>query len=161
MWQLPSLGVCLYFLVYFLVCSLFHFAICNLLLVSLSGQMYIYSETKNWISIAQQSSWSMCNLQQYVCQYSSVLGFPCGTTGEEPAWQCWDLRDLSSIPELEDSLWKDTAAHSSTLAWRIQQIEELGGLQSCTGSHRIGHDLSDLAQMHAVTYITNICYWIP
>ena len=35
------------------------------------------------------------------------------------------------------------AAHSSILAWRILWTKEPGGLQS-TGSHRAGHDLSNL-----------------
>ena len=34
--------------------------------------------------------------------------------------------------------------HSSALAWRIQWMGELGGLLSM-GSHRVGHDWSDLA----------------
>ena len=43
--------------------------------------------------------------------------------------------------------------HSSILAWRIPQTEEPGGLQSM-GSHRVGHDRSDLAAAAA----TN-CNW--
>ena len=41
------------------------------------------------------------------------------------------------------------ATHSSILAWRIPWTEEPGGLLS-VGSHRIGHDRSDLACMHAL-----------
>ena len=36
------------------------------------------------------------------------------------------------------------ATHSSTLAWKIPWTEEPGRLQSM-GSHRVGHDQSDLA----------------
>ena len=36
------------------------------------------------------------------------------------------------------------ATHSSVLAWRIPGMEEPGGLPSM-GSHRVGHDSSDLA----------------
>ena len=36
------------------------------------------------------------------------------------------------------------ATHSSVLAWRIPGTEEPGGLPS-VGSHRVGHDWSDLA----------------
>ena len=36
------------------------------------------------------------------------------------------------------------AAHSSVLAWRIPGMGEPGGLPSM-GSHRVGHDWSDLA----------------
>ena len=38
----------------------------------------------------------------------------------------------------EDSLEKEMATHSSTLAWRIPWREELGRLQSM-GSQRVGH----------------------
>ena len=36
------------------------------------------------------------------------------------------------------------ATHSNNLAWRIPRMGEPGGLPS-VGSHRIGHDWSDLA----------------
>ena len=36
------------------------------------------------------------------------------------------------------------ATHSSVLAWRIPETGEPGGLPSM-GSHRVGHDCSDLA----------------
>ena len=36
------------------------------------------------------------------------------------------------------------ATHSSVLAWRIPGMGEPGGLP-CMGSHRVGHDWSDLA----------------
>ena len=39
---------------------------------------------------------------------------------------------------------KAMAPHSSTLAWKIPWTEEPGGLLSM-GSHRVGHDWSDLA----------------
>ena len=39
----------------------------------------------------------------------------------------------------EDLLEKETATHSSTLAWRIPWREEPGRLQSM-GSKRVGHD---------------------
>ena len=46
---------------------------------------------------------------------------------------------------------KATAPHSSTLAWKIPWMEELGGLQSM-GSRRVGHDwatsLSFFTSMH-------------
>ena len=40
------------------------------------------------------------------------------------------------------------ATHSSILAWRILWTEEPGGLLSI-GSHRVGHNWSDLACVHA------------
>ena len=42
------------------------------------------------------------------------------------------------------ALEKEMATHSSVLAWRIPGTGEPGGLLS-TGSHRVGHDWSDLA----------------
>ena len=41
------------------------------------------------------------------------------------------------------ALEKEMATHSSVLAWRIPRTEEPGGLPSM-GSHRVGHDWSDL-----------------
>ena len=42
------------------------------------------------------------------------------------------------------ALEKEMATHSSVLAWRLPGMGEPGGLLSM-GSHRVGHDLSDLA----------------
>ena len=42
------------------------------------------------------------------------------------------------------ALEKEMATHSSVLAWRIPWVEKPGRLQSM-GSHRVGHDWSDLA----------------
>ena len=47
------------------------------------------------------------------------------------------------------ALEKEMATHSSTLAWRIPRMGEPGGLLSL-GSHRVGHDWSDLAAVAAV-----------
>jgi len=43
-----------------------------------------------------------------------------------------------------DALEEEMATHSSVLAWRIPGTGEPGGLLSM-GSHRVGHDWSDLA----------------
>ena len=50
-----------------------------------------------------------------------------------------NVGDLGSIPGLGRSLEKETATHSSILAWRIPWTEEPGGLQS-TGLQRVRHD---------------------
>ena len=42
------------------------------------------------------------------------------------------------------ALEKEMATHSSVLAWRIPETGEPGGLPSM-GSHRVRHDLSELA----------------
>ena len=51
------------------------------------------------------------------------------------------------------ALEKEMATHSSILAWRIPGMGEPGGLLSM-GSHRVGHDWSDLATAAAACYKT-------
>ena len=53
------------------------------------------------------------------------------------------------------ALEKEMATHSSVLAWRIPGTGEPGGLPSM-GSHRVGHDWSDLAAAAAWVYMCNI-----
>ena len=50
------------------------------------------------------------------------------------------------------ALEKEMATHSSVLAWRIPGTAEPGGLPS-VGSHRVGHDWSDLAAAAVVVYL--------
>ena len=45
------------------------------------------------------------------------------------------------------------ATHSSVLAWRIPGTGEPGGLLS-VGSHRVGHNRSDLAAAAAHSHLT-------
>ena len=52
------------------------------------------------------------------------------------------------------ALEKEMAPHSSVLAWRIPGTGEPGGLPSL-GSHRVGHDWSDLAAAAAAA-----AYWV-
>ena len=47
------------------------------------------------------------------------------------------------------ALEKEMATHSSVIAWRIPGMGEPGGLLSM-GSHRVGHDWSDLAAAAAI-----------
>ena len=49
-------------------------------------------------------------------------------------------------------LEKEMATHSSVLAWRIPGMREPGGLSS-VGSHRVGHNRSDLAAAAASTML--------
>ena len=49
----------------------------------------------------------------------------------------WETQVRS--PGWEDPLEKEMATHSSTLAWKIPWMEELGGLQTM-GLQRVGHD---------------------
>ena len=58
---------------------------------------------------------------------------------ETQEMQAGDTRDAGSIPGQEDPLQMEIATHSSILAWKIQQTEETGGLQSM-GSQRVRHN---------------------
>ena len=74
---------------------------------------------------------------------------------------CCESAALNMPANLENSaLEKEMATHSSVLAWRIPGMGEPGGLPSM-GSHRVGHDWSDLAEaaayLHYWNYI-NITY---
>ena len=52
-----------------------------------------------------------------------------------PTMQETQVRSLGQ----EDPLEKEMATHSSTLAWKIPRMEEIGWLLSM-GSRRVGHD---------------------
>ena len=52
------------------------------------------------------------------------------------------------------ALEKEMATHSSVLAWRIPGTGEPGGLPSM-GSHRVGHDRSDLAAAATMQEVSN------
>ena len=59
------------------------------------------------------------------------------------------------------ALEKEMATHSSVLAWRIPGTGEPGGLPSL-GSHRVGHDWSDLAAAAAAPVVAiTIMGWAP
>ena len=86
-----------------------------------------------------------------VSDFIDFLGFPGGSAvinllAEQEIW----------VPSLiwEDPLEKEMATHSSVLAWRIPGNVEPDGLPSM-GSHRVGHDWSDLAAA-AAAYIPRI-----
>ena len=53
------------------------------------------------------------------------------------------------------ALEKEIATYSSVLAWRIPGTGEPGGLSSM-GSHRVGHDCSDLAAAPAAAAVFSV-----
>ena len=64
------------------------------------------------------------------------LDSPGGSDGKASVY---NVGDLGSIPGSEDPLEKETAIHSSAIAWKIPWTEEPDKLQSM-GSQRVGHD---------------------
>ena len=55
------------------------------------------------------------------------------------------------------ALEKEIATHSSVLAWRIPGTEDPGGLPSM-GSHKVGHDWSNLAAAAAAAACLSIIF---
>ena len=90
------------------------------------------------------------------------MAFPDGSTVKNPpAMQEMWVQSLGQ----EDPLEKEMATHSSILGWRILWTEEPGGLLSM-GSHRVGHNWSDLACMHTLekemaTHSSSLAWRIP
>ena len=58
---------------------------------------------------------------------------------KNPPANAGDLRDVGSIPDLEDPLDEGMATHSSILIWRMPWTEEPGRLQSM-GLQRVRHN---------------------
>ena len=59
----------------------------------------------------------------------------------------------------EDLLEKETATHSSILAWKISWTEEPGGLQSM-GSHRVGHDWATITHTARTSHTVINYYYV-
>ena len=92
-----------------------------------------------------------------LCNSMKLWAMPCRPLKMDRSW--W--RVLTKRGPLE----KEMATHSSILAWRIPGTEEPGGLLSM-GSHRVGHDWSDLVaavvkNMHANARDIRDVGWIP
>ena len=64
-------------------------------------------------------------------------------------WGRWESATTEQLHSHFHALEKEMATHSSVLAWRIPGTGEPGGLLS-KGSHRVGHDGSNLAAAAAV-----------
>ena len=80
----------------------------------------------------------------------------------------WGLEESDMTEWLHfHALEKEMATHSSVLAWRIPGMGEPGGLPSM-GSHRVGHNWSDLAAAAREQIICTGCFvswlltlWLP
>ena len=82
----------------------------------------------------------------------TCTGFPGGASSEEPACQFRRHKRQGGVQCLgrEDPLEKETATHSSILAWEIPRTEEPGGLQS-TGPQRVSRKHSFCCPSGSVT----------
>ena len=101
------------------------------------------------IFLTQESNQGLLHCKQILYQLSyqgkPVVKNPPSNARDLEMW-VWSLGR-------EDLLEKGMATYSSILAWRIPWTEEPARLQSI-GSHRVGHDWSDLARMQ----ILKVCY---
>ena len=83
-----------------------------------------------------------------------MSGVPCQdslvaqTVKRLPAMQDTWVQSLGQ----EEPLEKDTATHSSILAWENPWTEKPGGLHS-KGSQRVGHDLATKQQVCYTTFL--------
>ena len=66
------------------------------------------------------------------------VGFPGGTSGKEPSYQC-RRHKAGELDPWEDPLEEEMATHSTIVTWRIPWTEEPGELRSM-GSQRVGDD---------------------
>ena len=80
---------------------------------------------------------------QYSCLESPMDGGACWAAVHGVSKSRTRLSDFTFTFHFHASE-KEMATHSSVLAWRIPGAAEPGGLLSM-GSHRVGHDWSDLA----------------
>ena len=80
---------------------------------------------------------------QYSCLENPMDGGAWWAAGHGVAKSRTWLSDFTFIFHLH-ALEKEMTTHSSILAWRIPGMGEPGGLPS-VGSHRVGHNWSDLA----------------
>ena len=88
--------------------------------------------------------------QVYLCSPSWTLLPPPSPYHPSGSSQCTSPKhpvsciELGLVTRFIHALEKEMATHSSLLAWRIPGTGEPGGLPTM-GSHRVGHDWSDLA----------------
>ena len=84
---------------------------------------------------------------QYSCLENAMDGGPWWAAVHGVAKSRTRLSDITFTFHFH-ALEKAMATHSSVLAWRVPGMGEPGGLPSM-GSHRVGHDWSDLAEAAA------------
>ena len=82
-------------------------------------------------------------MEKAMAPHSSTLAWKIPWTEKPGGLQSMGLSDFTFTFHFH-ALEKEMATHSSVLAWRIPGTGEPGGLPSL-GSHRVGHDCSDLA----------------
>ena len=132
-----------------LSCSLIHCSVlgCRFSLLALGHQKTTGYNQSRWRKHVKQTSWSITYMYGTPLQYSCLENpmdrgaWWAAVHGVAESWT-W-LSDFTFTFHFH-ALEKEMATHSSVLAWRMSGTGEPGGLPSM-GSHRVGHDWSDLA----------------
>ena len=109
-----------------------------------SGRMFIQSRLKTLLIVGQEKRrqiWDGTPLQ-YSCLENPMDGGAWWAAVRGVAEGRTRLSDFTFTFHFH-ALEKEMATHSSVRAWRIPGTGEPGGLPSM-GSHRVGHDWSDL-----------------
>ena len=86
---------------------------------------------------------------QYSCLENPMDGGAWWSAGHVVSKSQTQLSDFTFTFHFH-ALEKEMATHSTVLAWRIPGTRDPNGLLSM-GSHRVGHDWSDLAAVAAAT----------
>ena len=92
--------------------------------------VFLPGKSHGWRSLVGYSAWGLKELdttERLHFRIHTYLGFPGGSVVKNSPVSAGDA---GLIPGQEDTLEKEIATHSSILAWRIPQTEELGRLQS-------------------------------
>ena len=101
------------------------------------------SQPRNWALVSYVSGEGNGTPLQYSCLENPMDGGASWAAVHGVAKSQTRLSDFTFTFHFH-VLEKEMATHSSVLAWRIPGMAEPGGLPSM-GSHRVGHDWSDLA----------------
>ena len=108
------------------------------------------------VKVLHSTCQQIWNTQQWPQDWKRSVFIPIPKKGN--AKECSNYHTIALISHAKSLAWlsdfpftfhfhaleKEMATHSSVLAWRIPGMGERGGLLSM-GSHRVGHDWSDLA----------------
>ena len=111
-----------------------------------SWQATVHGVTKSWTQLAAFGEGNGTPLQ-YSCLENPMDGGAWWAAVHGVAKSRTRLSDFTFTFHFH-ALEKEMATHSSVLAWRIPGMAEPSGLPSM-GSHRVGHDWSDLAAVAA------------
>ena len=91
----------------------------------------------------------------------NLEGYPCVTSGQEPAYQCRRCKRSGIYPWVKKTPWR--RAWQPTLAWRIPWTEEPGGLWFIA-SQRVRHNWTKVACKHrnfriSLSISTKLVFW--